>query len=114
MFLDTNCDGDIDECASSPCNDGVCTDQVDGYYCTCEPGFTGTYCETNINECESAPCQNGATCVDGRNAYVCDCVPGYTGKIDTQPLKNSNTLAFLLFLKKVVMSPVYPATQLQT
>ena len=75
----TNCDIDIDECASSPCNDGSCTDQVDGYYCTCEPGFTGTYCETNINECESAPCQNGATCVDGRDGYVCDCVAGYTG-----------------------------------
>ena len=37
-------------------------DQVAGYSCACDPGWTGTYCSVNIN-CLSSPCQNGATCI---------------------------------------------------
>ena len=38
---------DIDECGSSPCqNGGTCTDLVDGYTCTCSAGYTGSDCET--------------------------------------------------------------------
>ena len=35
----------IDECASSPCVYGSCTDRVNQYMCICEPGFQGTQCE---------------------------------------------------------------------
>ena len=38
---------DIDECSSSPCQfEGSCNDGVNGYDCTCEPGYTGVHCQT--------------------------------------------------------------------
>ena len=38
---------DINECISNPClNGGNCTDQVNGFTCSCVPGFSGTRCET--------------------------------------------------------------------
>ena len=36
---------DIDDCAGHPCkNNGTCTDQVNGFNCSCAPGFNGTQC----------------------------------------------------------------------
>lgn len=37
---------EIDECESSPCIQGNCTDQVNGYICECIPGFRGVNCDT--------------------------------------------------------------------
>ena len=36
----------IDECASSPCVHGSCTDNVNGYTCSCIDGYTGTECQS--------------------------------------------------------------------
>jgi len=39
---------DINECSSNPCkNLGACYDQVNGYRCSCRPGYTGTTCATS-------------------------------------------------------------------
>ncbi|XP_072047469.1 LOW QUALITY PROTEIN: uncharacterized protein [Amphiura filiformis] len=94
---------DIGECATTPClNASACIDNVNsrcfyttsddsffsncensvrsnGYFCWCEPGWTGTRCEINIDECAPTPCLNGGTCHDGINQFTCDCVSGFTG-----------------------------------
>merc|ERR1712159_454019 len=98
VALGGNCDVDVDECLSFPCENGAsCTDStdVDGmaawhYECACVNGFAGVNCELDINECASGACQNGATCHDSTNetgdvwgstvdayAYMCTCVAGF-------------------------------------
>ena len=39
---------DIDVCSSRPCqNGGTCTDEENGYSCTCTPGWTGPNCQSS-------------------------------------------------------------------
>jgi len=91
-WLDSNKTGDvvlapcdmsklvIDECASHPCkNNGTCTDQVNGFNCSCAPGFNGTQCEIDLDDCGSHPCKNNGTCTDRVNGFNCSCVPGFNG-----------------------------------
>ena len=40
---------DIDECESNPCpENSECEDDVNGYECICDDGWTGPDCETGI------------------------------------------------------------------
>ncbi|KAK7104772.1 hypothetical protein V1264_019434 [Littorina saxatilis] len=75
-----NLPSDVDECASSPCqNRGNCVDGDRTYTCNCLLGYIGDHCETDVHECASSPCQNGGTCVDGQRTYRCNCLLGYIG-----------------------------------
>ncbi|XP_065942673.1 fibropellin-3 isoform X2 [Magallana gigas] len=68
----------IDECISSPCMHGNCSNEYLHYVCICQPGYTGINCEIEIDECQSSPCIHGS-CIDQLNHYTCHCEPGYTG-----------------------------------
>jgi hypothetical protein len=87
-----NCDLDVDECGSQPCQNGaVCiestvnhTVSLHSYNCLCASGFAngtcaydflslsidectideGGNCDIDVDECASNPCQNGATCTE--------------------------------------------------
>ncbi len=37
----TNCEINFDDCASNPCDYGICKDGINRYECVCKPGFTG-------------------------------------------------------------------------
>ena len=80
--LGTNCDVNIDDCASSPCaNGGVCQDLLDGYNCQCPFLFEGANCEINLNPCRTSPCLNGGSCNALDTAeYACQCPPTFVGQ----------------------------------
>ena len=49
---------DINECDSSPCqNGGTCEDQVDGYMCHCPSGYNGDHCQSG-NTILLVPCDS--------------------------------------------------------
>uniref|UniRef100_A0A8C9EV35 Crumbs cell polarity complex component 2 n=1 Tax=Pavo cristatus TaxID=9049 RepID=A0A8C9EV35_PAVCR len=73
-YTGINCEAEIDECDSYPCQNGaLCSDHIGFYTCTCMPGYQGIQCEVDINECLSQPCQHNGTCHDLINSYQCDC-----------------------------------------
>lgn len=80
-FTGDLCEEDLNECDSSPClNNGTCLDVVNGYFCSCRPGYSGDHCEIDEAVCNStneARCNNGGVCEEGPgDSFTCNCLPG--------------------------------------
>ena len=76
----SQCEVNINECESNPCQHGVCIDKINAFQCLCHPGYTGPECGSKFNECTSNLCLNGGVCIDKATDYACDCGIGYEGK----------------------------------
>lgn len=48
LTLGPNCEINLDDCASNPCDSGTCLDKIDGYECACEPGYTGEWLMSEV------------------------------------------------------------------
>ncbi|KAF6016427.1 hypothetical protein EB796_025268 [Bugula neritina] len=75
---------DINECSNHTLNechpDGYCENEVPGYFCGCNPGYTGSgFNCTDINECEgNFTCPLNSLCRNLPGKYDCpDCMKGY-------------------------------------
>lgn len=74
-----NCEININECESDPCNFGNCIDQIGSYICECFEGYEGVHCDKDIDDCADNPCIHG-TCIDKVANYSCICNQNYGGK----------------------------------
>lgn len=60
-----DCEFDVDECATMPCeNGGICHDMIGEFSCSCPKGTAGMLCEVNEQDCFNSACHHGGTCID--------------------------------------------------
>ncbi|XP_063794586.1 protein crumbs homolog 2 [Pseudophryne corroboree] len=96
-----NCETEIEECLSNPCQNGAeCLDHIGYFSCECPDGYEGERCQEDTDECQSQPCQNGGICVDAINRFHCNCSDtGFVGDLceteilecASNPCKNNAT-----------------------
>ena len=68
-FTGKRCETNIDECINNPCGiNGECTDDINGFKCLCNSGFSGQTCNTTCPLIRWMSNQN----VEGRCYYFID------------------------------------------
>lgn len=84
------CEVAVNSCTPSPClNNGKCSLDELGAFCTCPDKFNGLFCQHLVSiPAESCldngrQCKNGGRCERKQNdaIFSCVCVDGYTGKM---------------------------------
>eukprot|EP00058_Branchiostoma_floridae_P012007 XP_002597495.1 hypothetical protein BRAFLDRAFT_80499 [Branchiostoma floridae] len=82
-FTGQMCDVDVDECLNSPCDHGVCSNNIGSFQCDCEQYYTGPLCDQET-PCFSYRCPDNGTCADIPGAVQCTiCPEGSSG--DSSP-----------------------------
>lgn len=68
---------DVDECASNPCINGACVNDLNFYACNCDPGWSGYNCDA---ACAENPCENGGSCMEiNATSLECQCPFPFNG-----------------------------------
>eukprot|EP00058_Branchiostoma_floridae_P027595 XP_002613086.1 hypothetical protein BRAFLDRAFT_89968 [Branchiostoma floridae] len=75
----TGNDSPTNWCEEEPCDNGVCVEAANGFYCVCRGGWEGEFCEIDVDECKTVECHYLATCVNTAGSYTCECQEGYEG-----------------------------------
>lgn len=71
-FTGKYCETDIDECATKPCQNGLCIDRIGDYQCDCTgTGYEGEHCENDIDECAVGRimCGGRGKCLNTRGSF---------------------------------------------
>ncbi|KAI5608867.1 vitamin K-dependent protein C precursor, partial [Silurus asotus] len=73
---------DGDQCVPNPCINGVCVDQIQSYYCSCNPGFEGKHCHIDSTHANCSVDNGGCdhNCHERKDSTgrYCSCTDGYT------------------------------------
>lgn len=94
-FRGKNCEIEIDECESNPCqNDGKCIDRIGGFDCVCKTGFSGDHCQKRDSDCREQCSEYGtAECYNDRKGIICVCKPNFGGDDCSIRLKTNKCLS---------------------
>jgi hypothetical protein len=58
----------------------VCVDEVGGFTCDCNPGFTGGTCN-ETNHCHEVTCSGNGECENSSGGFTCTCDSGFSGDL---------------------------------
>lgn len=78
LLFFTDVDFPDNNCTLAPClNDGRCVldpDKPSGYYCDCQPAYSGDHCEFNSAVClRNDICGSNGKCVIVQGTVTCQC-----------------------------------------
>ena len=91
-FRGMNCTETVHDCSNNSCQFGVCINDVHGYRCQCDIGFTGQFCQiapqakskyqkASPMRCTSDTCSNNGICYEESPTVLrCRCYLGFIGE----------------------------------
>ncbi|TKS80137.1 Protein crumbs -like protein 1 [Collichthys lucidus] len=85
------CQESTNNCFSSPCIYGNCTNLPERFKCVCDVGYSGEQCEVEVDMCKNNNCGHGATCLKGFESYTCLCPHNVTGQYCELPQLPTST-----------------------
>lgn len=57
----------------------MCQDLINGFACSCTPGYVGSICDVRLDRCQSNPCIAGNCTNTLEDGFACACPENRTG-----------------------------------